>query len=327
MSNKAFPGNPLSRLARLNFIIVDSSRGRTYALGGGPNPLLRLWLPLCGGLLLFSTLLFQAGWWLRTATAGPMVEIVDVRADEIAAQRAQLAEVRTQLRDQSAALHRRIAQLQAHVIRLDAAGSRMTQLAELDAGEFDFDNPPAVGGPLGESEDAPSFDMKQVLAQLDELDRRIVDRERQMRVLEDLLLISRLQKDAHPVGWPIASGWISSSFGYRTDPFTGRRARHAGIDFAGRKGSEVVAVGSGIVSMSRSLPGYGNLVEINHGNGYVTRYGHNRKNLVEVGQRVRRGQVIAELGQTGRATGPHVHFEVWRNGVAVNPAEYIRAAR
>lgn len=327
MSNKVFPGNPLSRLARLNFIIVDSSRGRTYALGSGRHGLLRLWLPLCLGFLLFSTLVFQAGWWLRTATAGSAADIIDVRAGEFAVQRAQLAEVRTQLRDQSAALHRRIAQLQAHVIRLDAAGSRLTQLAELDAGEFDFDNPPAVGGPLGESEDTPSLDMQQVLAQLDELDRRIVDRERQMRVLEDLLLISRLQKDAHPEGWPIASGWISSSFGYRTDPFTGRRARHAGIDFAGRKGSEVVAVGSGIVSASRSLAGYGNLVEINHGNGYVTRYGHNKKNLVEVGQRVRRGQVIAELGQTGRATGPHVHFEVWRNGVAVNPAEYIRAAR
>jgi murein DD-endopeptidase MepM/ murein hydrolase activator NlpD len=311
----------------MNIIIVDSRRGRTYGFGMSPREVMTIWAPIAIGLLLCAVLLVRAGWSLHGAYASPAVEVIDVWGDDISSQRAQIARMRTQMQDQTAALNRRVAQLQAHVTRLDAAGARMTQLAELDAGEFNFDSVPAVGGPSSESDEGPPMDVQQIFSQLDALDRKITDRERQMRVLEDLLLVSRLQKDARPVGWPVVSGWISSGFGTRTDPFTGRRARHGGIDFAGRPGSEVLAVGSGIVTVSQNMHAYGNLVEINHGNGYVTRYGHNQKNLVEVGQRVRRGQVIAELGQTGRATGPHVHFEVWRNGVVVNPAEYISAAR
>ena len=158
-------------------------------------------------------------------------------------------------------------------------------------------------------------------------EKQLSDRERQMRVLEDLLLASRLQKEVRPSGWPVENSWISSLFGTRMDPFTGLRAFHAGIDFAAREGANVQSVAAGIVSDVGERFGYGLLVEINHGSGYVTRYGHNDTALVQVGDRVHKGQAIAMIGSTGRSTGPHVHFEVLLNGRTVNPYEYIQAAR
>ena len=122
----------------------------------------------------------------------------------------------------------------------------------------------------------------------------------------------------------MTAGYVSSRFGHRTDPFTGRRAFHKGVDFAGRAGADVVAVASGVVIWSGPRYGYGELVEINHGNGYVTRYAHNADNLVVIGETVKRGQVVARMGDTGRATGPNLHFEVLHNGKAVDPLTYIQ---
>ena len=126
-----------------------------------------------------------------------------------------------------------------------------------------------------------------------------------------------------PSGRPVEEGWLSSTYGKRSDPFTGKPDFHPGLDFAGRKGSEVVAVADGVVIWSGPRGGYGNMVEIDHGHGYVTRYGHNEKNLVKVGDTVKKGQEIALMGSTGHSTGPHVHFEVLHNGKTVNPARFI----
>ncbi|HEY1075637.1 MAG TPA: M23 family metallopeptidase, partial [Fontimonas sp.] len=230
-----------------------------------------------------------------------------------------------QAEQNTAALARRIAQLQAHVLRLDAAGQRLTQMAGLDSGEFNFDQAPALGGP--ETAADADLGLDSVMDSLVAFESQLSDRERQFRVLEDLLLASRLQKEVRPSGWPIDGGWISSLFGARTDPFTGRRTSHQGIDFAGRVGAAVVSVAAGIVTEAGARDGYGNLVEINHGNGYTTRYGHNSEIVVKPGDKVAKGQRIAKIGSTGRSTGPHVHFEVLFNGAVVNPEQYIRAAR
>ncbi|UCE89604.1 MAG: M23 family metallopeptidase, partial [Pseudomonadota bacterium] len=136
-----------------------------------------------------------------------------------------------------------------------------------------------------------------------------------------------LQAEVMPAGRPVKRGWLSSYFGKRTDPFTGRRVHHAGVDFAGKLGSDVVAVAAGVVTYSGKRYGYGNLVEIDHGNGYSTRYGHNRENLVKVGDTLKKGHLIAKMGSSGRSTGPHVHFEVLLNGRAVNPKKYVHASR
>ena len=209
-------------------------------------------------------------------------------------------------------------------MRLDAAGSRLTEIAGLNKGEFNFGQPPPVGGPeIDAASEPPPVD--EILRSLEGLEKQLSDRERQMRVLEDLLLASRLQKEVRPSGWPVENGWISSLFGMRVDPFTGLRAFHAGVDFAARQGTNVMSVAAGIVADVGERFGYGLLVEINHGNGYVTRYGHNDTALVAVGDRIRKGQAVALVGDSGRSTGPHVHFEVLLNGRTVNPHEYVQA--
>ena len=145
--------------------------------------------------------------------------------------------------------------------------------------------------------------------------------------LQLLLLDRNLEDERTPAGWPVSSGWISSGFGERNDPFTGKRAQHEGLDFAGTKGSEVNGVASGVVTWSGSRRGFGKLVEIDHGNGYITRYAHNDELLVKAGQGISAGQIIAKMGATGRASSPHVHFEVLYKGEAVNPNQFVRQMR
>jgi murein DD-endopeptidase MepM/ murein hydrolase activator NlpD len=216
--------------------------------------------------------------------------------------------------------------MNAHVVRLDALGTRLTQMAGLKDGEFDFTSAPSLGGPEEPLADTESLQINGVVGALDVLDEQLADRSRQLTVLEDLLINRKLRDEVRPGGRPVTQGYVSSQFGTRTDPFTGRRAFHKGVDFAGREGAEVVAVASGVVIWSGERYGYGQLVEINHGNGYVTRYAHNVDNLVAVGDTVRRGQVIARMGDTGRATGPNLHFEVLLNDKPVDPLTYVQSA-
>jgi murein DD-endopeptidase MepM/ murein hydrolase activator NlpD len=160
-------------------------------------------------------------------------------------------------------------------------------------------------------------------AMLAQLEQRVDLRETQLSALENLILARELKEEIHPEGRPVANGFISSYFGERTDPLDGREAFHKGVDFAGTAGSQVVAVAAGIVTWAGERSGFGKLIEINHGDGYVTRYAHNERTLVSVGQTVKRGEPVALMGSTGRSTGPHVHFEVVRNGRPVDPLTFI----
>lgn len=223
------------------------------------------------------------------------------------------------------ALTQRLGQLQGHITRLDALGNKLVKMAGIDASEFDFSNPPALGGP--ESAETVNYTSPDLTEAIDQLARQLEDRERQLQVLDHVIMSRNLENEVYPAGRPITKGWISSYYGMRSDPFTGRPEFHKGMDFAGKEGSKVVAVGGGIVTWAGRRYGYGNLVEINHGNGFVTRYGHNKEILVEVGDTVKKGQVIALMGSTGRSTGPHVHFEVIERGKHVNPLKFIQASR
>lgn len=238
-------------------------------------------------------------------------------------QRTDIVAARRDLQERLDALASRVGQMNAHVIRLDALGRRLTEMANLDQGEFNFDSEPAVGGPEGLVESA-TVAAPDLTAMLDELTHQIRDRERQLSVLESMISTRNLSRQVVPDGRPVLQGWISSHFGYRADPFTGRNAHHRGIDFAGPAGSQVVAVASGVVTYSKDRFGYGRTVEINHGNGYVTRYAHNQRALVSVGDTVQKGQAIALMGSTGRSTGPHLHFEVLKQGRAVDPMTFVR---
>jgi murein DD-endopeptidase MepM/ murein hydrolase activator NlpD len=255
--------------------------------------------------------------------ANPELQVEQWRA-ELTAQEEAVDATRRALQQNIDALALRLGQMNAHVVRLDALGSRLTQMADLDDGEFDFSTPPSLGGPEEPAADGAAMEVGTVVTALDALDVQLANRDAQLSVLEDFLLNRKLRDEIHPEGRPVTAGYVSSRFGHRTDPFTGRRAFHKGVDFAGRTGADVVAVASGIVIWSGPRYGYGELVEINHGNGYVTRYAHNADNLVVIGDTVKRGQVVARMGDTGRATGPNLHFEVLHNGKAVDPLTYVQ---
>jgi len=237
-------------------------------------------------------------------------------------QKQQIADLRQQLQLRVNAMAMRLGEMNAHVIRLDALGKRLTEMADIDSREFNFDRDPPTGGPEGDGEgvSAQIPDLSNELAQLEE---RVDRRESQLTALENLILARELKKEIHPEGRPVSSGFISSYFGERADPFDGLETFHKGVDFAGTAGSKVVAVAAGVVTWAGERAGFGKLVEINHGDGYVTRYGHNERMLVSVGETVKRGEPIALMGSTGRSTGPHVHFEVLRNGRQVDPLSYI----
>jgi murein DD-endopeptidase MepM/ murein hydrolase activator NlpD len=214
--------------------------------------------------------------------------------------------------------------MNARVIRLDALGRRLTDMADIDDGEFNFDSDPALGGPEEPMAAGSNVAVPDVVDAMQTLGHQLNDRESQLAVLESVMLNQNLKDRVYPQGRPINSGWISSYFGKRTDPFTGKPANHTGIDFAGKEGAKIHAVADGVVTWSADRYGYGVMVEINHGNGYSTRYAHNQENLVSVGDEVKKGQIVALMGDTGRATGPNLHFEVLFKGNRVNPVKFIR---
>ena len=246
---------------------------------------------------------------------------------EMESQRLKIDEVTKDAEENMNALALRLGKLQAHVIRLDALGSRLTTMAKLDNGEFDFNQSPAQGGPAAPQAHSSTMQVHDFMKSLTNLSSQLDDRNQQLSVLETMMMNRNLQDEVMPTGRPISRGWLSSYFGIRTDPFNGRRVHHSGVDFAGKMGSDIVTVAAGVVTYSAKRSGYGRLVQINHGNGYSTRYGHCSELLVKVGDTVKKGELVAKMGTSGRSTGPHVHFEVLFNGRAVNPKKYIHASR
>ncbi|HET9694787.1 MAG TPA: peptidoglycan DD-metalloendopeptidase family protein [Steroidobacteraceae bacterium] len=272
--------------------------------------------------LLFLTAVFVAGLVLGRFLLGGNAE-QRALARALAQQKQDLQAARGQIDGQVDALVARVGLLNAQLLRLDALGRRLTDLAGLDRGEFDFDQEPPAGGPEGHETLGGSSQVPELDALLDALETEVNDREQQLSALEVLLATRELGSRIMPGGLPLIGGWISSHFGRRTDPFTGRGAFHSGVDFAGTPGSKVISVGPGVVSFSGYKSGYGNVVEITHPTGYMTRYGHNSRNLVRNGQSVQKGDPIAVIGSTGRSTGTHVHFEILRDGNVLNPTKYL----
>jgi len=304
-------------------IIFIGKRGRSTRTIKLNTPALAAAVVL--GVSLLSATLFSGGYFIaRQTDSGPDKVLLTAWQGEMEMQRDEIAAARRKVDEDMDALAMRLGELQAKVIRLDALGERLTQVAKLDKGEFDFSALPAVGGPADVSA-LGSMEVPDFIRSLEDLSLKVDDRAEQLGLLETMLMSRNLQKEIQPAGRPIKKGWISSYYGMRTDPFTGHREHHKGIDLAGKKGSDVIAVGAGVVTWAGSRYGYGNLVEVNHGNGYSTRYGHNEEILVSVGDTVTKGQVLSKMGSTGRSTGPHVHFEVLYKGKAVDPKKFVLA--
>ncbi len=275
----------------------------------------------------FLAIGFAGGHWFSSMTgSGVSPSELDNLNDQLLTQRDTIAAIRQGNEDTLDALAVRIAQMNARMIRLDAVGRRLTEMADIDDGEFNFDAEPALGGPEEPMGPGSNVPVSEVVEAMTSLGYQLDNREAQLAVLESVLMNQNLSERVYPQGRPVKSGWLSSYFGKRTDPFTGKPANHTGIDFAGKMGDDIIAVADGVVTWSGDRFGYGVMVEINHGNGYSTRYAHNSENLVTVGDEVKKGQVVALMGETGRATGPNLHFEVLHNGRRVNPVKFIRDA-
>lgn len=224
------------------------------------------------------------------------------------------------------ALSVRLAELQAASTRVDALGERLAQLGQLTLDEFDFNQIAPMGGPVDPATLITNSENDLALS-IEVLGSRLQRQASQLDALQFLMVNRQLESDTTPAGWPVRKGWISSRYGERNDPFSGQKANHQGLDFAGIRGSDVLSVANGVIVWSGNRAGYGKMIEVDHGNGYRTRYAHNESLEVEAGTHVTAGQIIAKMGSTGRASAPHVHFEVIQNGNKVNPAKFVEQLR
>ncbi len=219
------------------------------------------------------------------------------------------------------ALAMQLGEVQARMLRLDALSDRLADLAGVRDKELQAEHAPGRGGLL---HDVRDISEQELAAQLDQLLRDMDTRSERLEVLEALLLQQNFRKITRPAGSPVDAVHFSSGFGRRIDPFTGRLALHEGLDFAAEIGTPIRAVAGGIVTQAEHVADYGNIVKLDHGSGLETRYAHASRLLVRAGERVKRGQIIAEVGNTGRSTAPHLHFEVRLNGVALDPRKYLK---
>ena len=302
----------------MNIILVSNrlAKTRTFSLGTWQ---IALTLTLMFGLMLGAAFTLQYAL-VRFAPESLSDEIRSLLSQ---VQNDEQQKQQTYLHSSLDAMAVRVGQMQAQLQRLDSLGARLTKLTGMKPEEFQFSQPPAQGGPLVLF---PKDKMSEngLNEQLDRLSHVINDRSDKLQALETLLLQNQLSRKLLPSIPPVHTGFYSSNFGWRIDPFTGANAMHEGVDFVADAGTPIYASAGGVVDYAGLDASYGNMVEIDHGNDIVTRYAHASKVLVKVGQVVRRGQEIAEVGSTGRSTGNHLHFEVRYKGIAQNPVRFLQ---
>ncbi len=311
----------------MNFLLYTTTHGKSGSiLLSRPA----IWMPALLGICIILAGSGFLGYWL--AEPHPSLIAAEDTTDDVywqvslEEQKKELNQARAVAENQLNALAVRLGRMQAQVMRVEALGQRLTEVTSLDKSEFNFDQLPARGGPA-EPDSGETLGPTDFIQALDDLALQLDDRTLQLQIMEQVVSQRQLKQAVSPYGRPITKGWLSSYYGKRTDPFHGRQQMHKGIDFAGQMGAEIVATGAGVVTWAGKRYGYGQLVEINHGNGLSTRYGHCQEILVKVGERVGQGQRIALMGSSGRSTGPHVHYEVLKNGRQTNPTKYVQTRR
>ena len=308
---------------KIIFISNRADKIRTISLNSWARTLLSvvlLGIPVAAGTLL-GIKIADGRWQLV------FEDNIAAMQHEIVIQQQELDLGRQQVANSLSAMTAKLAQMKSRLVRLDALGEQLTEIAKLEQGEFDFSSTPGLGGPDNSnfSDHYNAIEKQTDLTQLfTVLENSLSHRASQLHILRSMLADQELSNDRRPTGRPVSKGWMSSPYGMRTDPFHGEKSWHGGVDFAGRMGSDIIAVASGVITWSGEKGGYGLMVEINHSDGYVTRYAHNDENIAQLGTVVKKGDVIAKMGTSGRSTGPHVHFEVYKNGRVVDPATYIR---
>ncbi len=275
-------------------------------------------------IAIFSILLLIGGFLFSQfpKVSSPVIEQVAASISELATNDDEMLKHEASQLEQAQAFYaKRLGKLQAEAIRLNALTEKLAVLAGVDVSEFVLGEPAPQGGISAYGETINDDDFETHTA---DLERYFNQQSKHILSLQNYFITEKSIESAIPSGRPIENGWISSYYGNRIDPFNGKRVFHRGLDFAGKSGSNVMSVADGIVSWKGKRNGYGEMVDIDHGNGYVTRYAHNKKVIVSKGERVIKGQTIALMGSTGRSTGPHVHFEVLRDGKSVNPYNFVK---
>lgn len=302
----------------MNIILVSSSlsKARTFTLGAPQLAMLMMGAFL--SIISLAVLLHYFSLRYAIVNDSPYLRslLVSLQAQEN-------ERMQSYLRDSLNTMASKVGELQARLLRVDALGERLTKVARLKPQDFMFDRVPGRGG-AESSLPSTELSMKDLGTTLDKLSRDLEDRTDKLRVLESMLTEDSAKRQLMPSGMPTEGGFYSSNFGWRIDPFTGLNAFHEGVDFMAEEGTPVLAAAGGVVIFAGVHPQYGNMIEIDHGNDLVTRYAHTSKMLVKVGDVVLRGGHIAEVGNTGRSTGAHLHFEVRHRGVAQNPARFLR---
>jgi murein DD-endopeptidase MepM/ murein hydrolase activator NlpD len=290
----------------VNIIFVSDSltRGKSIALGHSQIMMLML-----GWLLL--PIFIAVGLYYFTLSQGGMPS------------QHNRSQNRVYLQENLNTMAARLGQLQAQVFRLDALGGRLAKHFGLPEQEFDFDHKPGQGG-TEPSLAQYQLNPQQLEQELARFAKQLDARADSLSVLEALTLREQVKRSAFPSLYPVTTGWFSSNYGWRLDPFSGKQAMHEGVDFMADAGTPIKAAAGGAVVYSDYHPQYGNMIAIDHGNGLISRYAHASKRLVKVGDIVPQGQIIGEVGSTGRSTGAHLHFEILSNGAPQNPVRYLQ---
>jgi murein DD-endopeptidase MepM/ murein hydrolase activator NlpD len=283
-------------------------------------------LGLAGGLAMLL-LLLSAGLFYLTLRHAAQLKIPYLEAVVLSAQAQESQRNEAYLRENLNAMAVKLGEMQAQLMRLDALGERLAALAGFKPSEFRFSETPGRGGALTSSVPPHPLSINEFSQQMASLARQMENRNDSLGILESQLFDAKVKKRLMPTIPPVEGSWSASSFGWRIDPITGMQAMHEGVDFIADTGTPIFAAAGGLVTVAESHHQYGLMVEIDHGNDFTTRYAHASRVFVKAGDLVQRGRKVAEVGSTGRTTGPHLHFEVRYKGVAQNPARFLQAGR
>ena len=265
-------------------------------------------------------------YWLTIRFAAD-VKIPVVQELVLSAQQGEAERARQFVQQNLNAMAVKLGEMQAQLARLDALGERLTSLAGIRPQEFRFSEAPGLGGAQATALPPQNLSLAEFGEKLSVMSRNMENRTDMLGVLEAQLFEQAVKKKLLPTMLPVSAPFNASGFGMRIDPFTGQHAMHEGIDFLAEAGSPIVAAAGGVVIFAGMHPQYGYMVDVDHGNDLVTRYAHASKLHVKEGDIVQRGRRLADVGSTGRSTGPHLHFEVRFKGAAQNPARFVLASQ
>lgn len=304
----------------MNIILISSKSTRTKNIN-----ITRMHIILLACVLFIIAVVLARGLNYFSLLYMDKIDNPILRALVVSPQQEKHQEIQLHLNDNLNVMAVKLGEMQAKLMRLDALGERLAKSSGIKHREFLFNQAPGQGGALPSSNLVPeSLSFEEFNKKIKVLSHALDDRADKLNVIDSLLRQGRLSKRVFPSIMPVDTEWYSSGFGYRIDPFTGKRAFHEGVDFAAKTGTSIKAAAGGVVIYSDRHPEYGNMIEIDHGDDLISRYAHASKRMVNLGQIVLNGQKIAEVGSTGRSTGPHLHFEIRHKGIPQNPSRFLK---